>query len=186
MRFLVARRTMVAIAVLMLGGCAAKLTAKHDTNPDVDMSQYRTFSWISDKPHIGMPGRPPNPLNSQRIMQAITSELGEKGYNFVREPAEADFVVSFTTVARDKVTVEAYPVTYRRARFNSPLYSATAVSTRDYLEGTLAIDVFDRVSREPAWHGWGSKSLSASEIKNSAELIEKAVGAILRNFPQAG
>ena len=174
---------LVAVAAVALSACATKIAAKYDADPDANFERYETYAWISESPHIAAAGQRVNPLNSQRIMRAIAAELTRKGYRMVDSPAEADFVVSFTTGARDKVDVDAYPVTYRGGWGRSRIYSASTVSTREYVEGTLAIDIFDTESKSPAWHGWGSKSLTRSEIEEPAELIDTAVAAILTNFP---
>ena len=46
--------------------------------------------------------------------------------------------------------------------------------TKQYTEGTLTVEFFDRRTKQAAWVGWASKRLSKSRA-NREEVIDQAV-----------
>jgi hypothetical protein len=64
-------------------------------------------------------------------------------------------------------------------------YWGTTVDVRQYREGTLSVDVFDAHRHRPVWHGWAKKELTRSDVENSTQAINKAVKAVLDEFPPA-
>ena len=57
------------------------------------------------------------------------------------------------------------------------------IDVREFTQGRLAIDIFDVKQKQPVWHGHATKSISSSDQKNAEALINKAVAAILKDFP---
>ncbi len=162
-------------------GCASSAKVQTDFNPSADFSNYRSFSFISDKPLlvtvVGV-----SPLLQERLINATRVELTSKGYRFVADPEAADFVVSFTMGARDKIKVTSYPTRYRgQWGWGTGYYNE--VDVRSYTEGTLAIDVFDVKRRSPVWHGWGVKTISTQDRRNPTPVIKEIVAAIFAEFP---
>ena len=47
------------------------------------------------------------------------------------------------------------------------------------------VDVFPSggKSKEPAWHGWASKSVTSADRNNPSPAIQEAVAAIIKRFP---
>ena len=174
---------MVALA-LIAGGCQSIQTYS-DYDHRIDMSGYRTFSWISEHPMIDS-SPSVSPLTEGRVEQAIIDVMQQKGISFVSDVKQADFVVAFTVGSRQKVRVDttSYPVGYRGPFGWGPGYYQD-VNVREYTEGRLAIDIFDTKLHQPVWHGYGTKSISGSDRKNAAAVIHQAVAAILKSFPPA-
>ena len=152
-----------------------------DFNQSADFSSYRSFSFISDKPLleavIGV-----SPLMEGQLINAARNELTSKGYRFTADPEAADFVVSFTMSARDKLKITSYPAKYRSPRGRGTSYD-NDVDVRNYIEGTLAIIIFDAERRSPVWHGWATKTISTQDRRNPTPVIDKVVAAILAEFP---
>ncbi|MCZ6855540.1 MAG: DUF4136 domain-containing protein [Gammaproteobacteria bacterium] len=166
-----------------LFGCASSARVQTDFNPSADFSTYRSFSFISDKPllvaSIGL-----SPLLEGRLINATRGELTSKGYRFVANREMADFVVSFTMGARDKIRVTSYPSNYRGYNqwgWGTSYYNE--VNVRNYTEGTLSIDVFDVKRRNPVWHGWAVKTISTQDRRNPTPVINEVVAAIFADFP---
>ncbi len=171
------------LITFVAAGCASKATVQSDFDAGTDFSSYRTYSFISDKPLISAaPGV--SPLLQGRLIAATQRGLDAKGYRYIDNREQADFVISFTVGARDKIRVNSYPSTYRGAYMGgwaAPYHSE--VDVRNYTEGTLAIDAFDVAERKPVWHGWAVKSITMSERQNPEPLINDIVDAILKEFP---
>lgn len=176
----------IALACLTasLGASCTTTRVHSDFDPAVDFGRYTTFSWISDRPLIrprGQDGMYVSPLDMQRIRSAIQSELTARGYRFLDDNRNVDFVVSFTVGARDKIDVDAYPAPYR-GPWRWPYYG-DAVRVHTYTEGLLAIDIFDGEMRRPVWHGLARKRISGSDSVMAGRLIQEEVAAILHEFP---
>ncbi len=165
----------------MLFGCTTSINVQSDFNQSADFSSYRSFSFISDKPLleavIGV-----SPLLEGLLIKAARNELTSKGYRFAADSETADFVVSFTMSARDKIKITSYPAKYRSPRRRETSYY-NDVDVRNYIEGTLAIVIFDVERRSPVWHGWAMKTISAQDRRNPTPVIDKVVAAILAEFP---
>lgn len=179
------RIVILATALLALGACATGFDVMTDHDPAQDFSNYETFSWISNTPLIRVTNQPVNPMLETRLMAITEETLRGKGYRYVRNPGQADFVISFTVGARDKIRVTTYPAGYgyRGYGWGGGYWGATQVDARQYTEGMLAIDVFDVGKKTPVWHGAGTKSITRSDRDNLDETIRSAVGAILADFP---
>jgi Domain of unknown function (DUF4136) len=175
----------VVVGALVLSACATTLQTHSDHDPSQSFAGYHTFAWLTDQPMIAAPEdvASVSPLNRRRIEQAVEEELADKG--FQKSPARdsADFVVSYTVGARDRLDVQSYPVPYRGPWLWGWSYYGHDVDVMMYREGTLAIDVFDNKTHQPVWHGWGSRRIDEHDVKHAAELIPPAVAAILKNFP---
>ena len=174
-----------ATCAFMLAGCATTLETHSDHDRSHDFSTYRQFAWMADQPMMAAPEDVArvSPLNRRRIEQAIEKELVRKGFRMVPERDAADFVVSYTVGARDRLDVRSYPTPYRGPWLWGYPYFGHDVDVTTYQQGTLSIDVFDGKTHQPVWHGWGTKRISESDVKNAGELIPPAVASILKNFP---
>jgi hypothetical protein len=173
-----------AAGLLMLTGCATKLETHADHDRSQSFANYRRFAWMADQPMMAAPEDVArvSPLNRRRIEQAIEKELAGKGFQKVGRDA-ADFVVSYTVGARDRLDVQSYPTPYRGPWLWGYPYFGHDVDVTTYQQGTLSIDIFDGKTHQPVWHGWGTKRISESDVKNAAELIPPAVASILKSFP---
>jgi hypothetical protein len=174
-------RGIVAVALaVMTAGCGS-LSVKSDVNPSVDFDNYKNFAWVSPNPLVGLPAGG-NPLLEQRIMDITKALLTAKGYGYVADPERADFVVGFGIGAPDEVRIDSYPARYRGTWHWSPVY-ARDVHIRHYVEGRLTVDVFDVVTEQPAWHGWSTKNVTATDPNASRALLRETLTAILARFP---
>jgi len=175
--------------LLLAGACETSVrVGQADFDPDADFDGYKSFAWISDKPMIIAGERPPrmSPLLEDRIKGAIRTNLTGKGYAFQDDPEAADITVSFTIGARDKIDVRSYPTAYRgswgwgRGYWG---YGGSRTVTWNYVEGTLAIDLFDRAKAQPVWHGWATKEILEPEKLDVEKAVKEVVDGILENFP---
>lgn len=183
------------VGFLILSGCAATPSVFTDFDRAQSFDNYRTFAWINDDPMTVVGDRGPNPLVAQRIAAAIRETLASKGYRFVTKREQADFAVSFTVGARDQLeirereVVDFYGPHWRWGYdyfgvVRPPSFPRTEVTTRQYVEGSLAIDIFDVQRKSPVWHGNASKRLTRAEREGTdSGDIGAAVATILAGFP---
>ncbi len=184
---------MILAAVMLLSACASTFKATYDHDPNQDFSNYQTFAWISKNPmQIGATSRMPSPLLEPRIMSSLENALAAKGYRWVKNANDADFVLSFTIGSREEIKIDSYPTTAGGARYGYPARGGwggayygygTETNVRQYTKGMLAVDIFDVNERRPVWHGVATKTISESDREKRDETIKAAVDAILAGFP---
>ena len=180
----VATRLGVLLFLPLLVSCASTgVKGESDYDPTADFGSYKVFSWISERPLVASGSTPIlNPLFETYLKRSTVSELRRKGYRFVADPSDADFVIAFTVGARDMLRIDSYPSYYRgRSRWGGAYYQN--VSTTQYTEGQLAIDVFDIRKRTPVWHGWVTKRIRKSDIEDPSSAVDEVVAAVLANYP---
>jgi hypothetical protein len=171
-----------AVTAVVALGCAST-RAYSDFDPNARFESYRTFAWIGEEPGSLAAGHDPgdrgvDPLLARRIRATIERQLAARGYRQVESLDAADFVVTFSVGAREKIQVDTYPVA---GGWYGGWYATSGVSARSYTEGTLSIDVFDGESHQAVWHGWASQAIRDSTDR--ARLVEDVVTAILAKFP---
>jgi len=175
--------------LLLCSACETSVrVGQADFDPAADFNSYRTFAWISDKPMIISGDKPPrmSPLLETRIMEEIRGNLTGKGYRYLEDPKTADLTVSFTVGAHDKIDIRSYPTAYQGSwgwGRNYWGYGGSKTVTWNYVEGTLAIDLFDRAKGQPVWHGWASKEILDPEKLDVEKTVKEVVDGILENFP---
>lgn len=179
-------KLLLLLALAVLGGCASSLQSRADHDRTQDFSKYRTYAWVADDPLIQPPegAEDVSALNRRRIADAIESELAGKGFQKVPASSDPSFTVAYTVGARDRLDVHSYPDAYRHHPWpwGYP-YFGERVDVTAYMEGVLAIDIFDGASKRPVWHGRAAKRITEKDIELAAERIPPAVKSILRDFP---
>ncbi len=167
-------------AAVSLAACSSAPTISADFDRGRDFSVYQSFSWMPERTLLVAQSTPVSPLLEGQLKRATRSALTAKGLRFVADPEQADMVVSFLLGSRDKIRVDSYPTTYRTWSRGAPLDQSGTV--RNYAEGTLYIDLFDRQLHAPVWHGWATKTIHASDRGNE-RLMSDIVTGILAQFP---
>jgi hypothetical protein len=173
--------TCLFVSIVAAGCATAPVEARSDFDSSADFTSYRSFGWISEHP-LAFVDPSTSPQFEGRAMTAISEVLQDKGYRFEADGRQADFVVSFSLGARDEVRVNSYPAQYDNV-WESEGQVQQAADVRTYTEGTLAIDLFDVERRQPVWHGWVVKTISANDRANASAVTRELVEAILAKFP---
>ncbi len=188
-------RTFFAVGLsLLVTACATIPNIVTDSDPAQDFSSYSKFAWASDNPMIAVGDHNVSGLVQKEIADSIKTTLASRGYQYVTDVQSADFAISYTVGARDKVSVSTYPDFFFADRLNwgwgnqyfRPYRSTIPVDrtvVRNYTEGTLSIDIYDVTRKSPVWHGKGEKRLSRKEMKGEDIDILTDVQAILAGFP---
>ena len=187
------RTALLLLLVLTLSACATPLKSFVDVADQAEFDELRTYAWITDEPMFASNAVSPvvvNPLNEQRIRTALEEQLENKGYRKVTID-QADFAVSFTLGARERVRIQQY---YNDFGYNYYGYYhgfsrfglgygglGSSVSARTFTEATLVVDIFENTENEAIWHGSATRRLSRDNTTH--ELIEEAVTALLAEYP---
>lgn len=175
------------LVVLFLSSCTS-VRVLSDYDRAANFNEYKSYAFYKtgiDKAQI-------SDLDKKRILRAIETEMGSKG--FVKSDSP-DILVSIFTKEREQVDVYN---NYWGGGFGwgwSPYYwgggfgpgwgwgwGGNSVSTRT--EGSLYIDLIDAKNKELVWQGKGVGTLSNSKnIEKKEARIQEFVSEILQQYP---
>ena len=175
--------SMLLLLTAYLISCGPSLKVTDDYDKSVNFDQYKTFAlYNSDSIHDAI-----SPLNQQRILAAIKSEMAKKG--FQENTGTPDVLVNVTAILQNRVAVSSttdyygYGGTYRPYYWGGGMGSSTTnYNVQHYKDGSLIIDVIDASSKKLIWQGIGNKEID-KPAKDPDAAISKAVASIMESFP---
>ncbi len=166
--------------ILVLGACSTTYTPETDQSSDYNFSTAKTFNVVGDdklkNPMI-------SDINRSRIDSALITSLTKQGKTAVNKNS-ADVLISYFIVTKDKVKVTS-SYSGRYGRYGVHGYGGlSGIDARDYVEGTLIIDVIDNESQKTIWRSTLTKSLKSYGNAAERELaINNAVSSMMESFP---
>ena len=155
-------------AIIFMTGCST-VQVETDYNREVDFSKYKSYRWI---PHVK--GTEDNPLMNDPLIEghvksAVNAEMATKGFTKIEE-GHPDFLMAYYFTARNRVDVTHY---YG--------YWYSHPNVYQYKEGTLIIDIVDRVDKQLIWRGWATGVLEDRSRIN--DQINHSVQKLMRKYP---
>jgi hypothetical protein len=159
---------------LLLFGCAGQIQTTSTYDDSASFSAYKTFAqapppaYATDIPLY-------SEATGREIQRKIAHNLEQKGL----QPAtwdEADLQVSFMLGGQERQDDEYWP--------GWDWYGPGDVTTENYVQGCLVIDIADRAKKRLIWHGYGSDNLFSQT--SSDETFKQAVDAVLAKYPPPG
>ncbi|MEB0205553.1 DUF4136 domain-containing protein [Pseudomonas sp. CCC3.1] len=191
------RRIALLGLALLLSACES-MQVSHDFNPAVDFAQFRTWAW-KDPAVQYQPNNPmlKSDLTEQRIIQAVSSQLDQRGLRPVAAGGKPDLLVqTYLIVAnRQEQVVTNYGYggpwggpwgVYGGGPWGGYWGPAAYNETRNviYQVGTLQIDLTDAKDGRLVWRGSAEKVLNDSPTpQERSAAIREAVTKILNNYP---
>jgi Domain of unknown function (DUF4136) len=169
--------------VLLIAGCElSKPMIRADYDPNVDFSRYRTFGFYeklaTDQQY--------QTLTTQYFKAAVIREMTKRGYALVEN--DPDLMINFNIQLQEKqqIRTSGYPAGYYGYRWGN--YGAWGgynydSYTYEYTEGTMNIDMVDRVRNQMVWEGVGIGRVTEDERANAEQSIDEAVALIFEKFP---
>lgn len=162
----------VCVVVLVGVGCSS-VSVNHDYDPQVNFSQYKTFSWLP------IPAKATtNQLVVRRIKDAMTRQLEAKGILLVSQ--NSNFLIAMHGTTQEKLDIQDWGYSSPRAAY----WGQRDISVQQYTEGTLIVDFIDAQSKQMFWRGVakGAVDPGASPEKRSKR-IDEGVSKLLEKFP---
>lgn len=176
------------LALMLLASCTS-VRVLSDYDKGANFNDYKSYAFYKtgiDKAHI-------SDLDKKRILKAIESEMGTRGFVKSENP---DILVSIFTKEKDQVDV--YTNNFGWGGWGGwgwggwgwgwgpgywgPNYYGPNVSTRT--EGSLYIDLIDAKNKELVWQGKGIGTLgNMNNMEKKEARIREFVSEILQAYP---
>lgn len=183
----------IVMVALLVSACGSGVKVTSDMDKTVDFSKYKTYEyygWAENSDQIL------TQFDKERIEGAFGREFSNRGWNYTQ--SNGDAIVSLFIVVDKKTSYTTYTDHYNTGMYGgmySPRYgygygtmgtgfgsSTSTTQQRDYLVGTLIVDVFDAETKNHIWQGIGKKTVSENTSKRE-ERINTAVAEIMKAFP---
>ncbi|MDP9064405.1 MAG: DUF4136 domain-containing protein [Pseudomonadota bacterium] len=178
--------------IAALAGCSG-LPVRTDVNPSLSVATCRSYAFADE--HVANADQPSafgNPLNGDRLRQAIQANLAAKGIQQVADRRAADCVVGYAMGTR-QVLDDFYG---GFGGFRGGLgygwggwggwggyggfgYDEPFVRN----ETRVSVDLFDAKTRVPIWHASVSQSIGDLRGPAAVEKINAAANAIFAKYP---
>jgi hypothetical protein len=193
-RFLIAS---LALGLLAAGGCAGPKVIT-DFDPSAEFSAFRTFAFtgLTDRDQGEVLD---NSLMRKRIEEIVGWQLTAKGLRQVGVEDRSDLLVHFWVGVKDKQRVESTGMTagayggrygwrpgypYGDSYGGGVGYYGDGVTTFEYQEGTLIVDLAESSKNELVWRATIMAILRGSPEEN-LELANKGVAKAFEAYPPA-
>lgn len=168
---------------IAVGGCgASKPLIRSDFDHAADFKLYHSFGFFEK---LATEDRYES-LTTQYLKAAVTREMESRGYELVEK--DANLLINFNIKLKDKqqVRTSAYPAGYYGYRWG--YYGAWGgynydTYVYDYTEGTLNIDMVDRVRKQMVWEGVAIGKVRKKDFDNAEKVIDSTVALIFQKFP---
>ncbi|WNC67136.1 DUF4136 domain-containing protein [Thalassotalea nanhaiensis] len=160
----------------LLSACSTTYEAESDYNNAYNFNEVESYHVIGDaqykNPYL-------SDMNRERINDSISAELAKLKLE-QQNKSSADVLISYFVVTKDKVKVTSSPVGY--GRYGA--YGQTHINARDYVEGTIVIDVIDNKTHKSIWRSSINKSVKEFDTpEERSQEIAKVIKAMFSEFP---
>ena len=177
---------LLAFAVV-LGGCQTS-QVNHDFDASRDFGAYRSWSWKAP----ALQYRPDDPriksdLTEQRIRQAVSDQLDQRGLRAAPGGTQADLTVQAYLIVEDRQ--QQVSTNYGggwggpwNGYWGAPMYNETRNIT--YKVATLQIDLLDGKDGKLVWRGSDEQLMSSTPSpEDRSAAIRATVSRVLSNYP---
>jgi Domain of unknown function (DUF4136) len=168
-------KTLLGFCLIFCSAACSTISVNYDYDKKVNFPGYKTYEWHAIPRTVEM-----NDLLINRVKNAANRVLQSKGFREVSE--NPDFLIAIHTSKQQKVEIidwgYAYGPYWRRG------YGYGGVDLRQYVEGTLILDVVDAIKNELVWRGSATGIVDPYlSPEKRTENIDAAVARILDKFP---
>ncbi len=172
----VQRVAFVLIGMLFLAGKLSAQQVKTDYDRNANFGQYKTYSWE----HV----KTKDPLDVERIKNAVNAALAEKGWTQVNSGGDVSVIAMEMT--HDQQTLNTFYDGFGGGwgwrRFGGGGFGEATTTTDTYKVGTVVVDLFDTKNKQLIWRGAATDTLSNNSDKNIKNL-DKGVEKMFKQFP---
>jgi hypothetical protein len=158
-------------------GCSG-ISTTSDWDESYDFSTLSTYAWTEQELEGGV-----SEIMVRRMYAAVDDDLAAKGFS-KKDVHTADVLLAYHTGTQDRQQYDTYG--YGAGGWWGGYWGGgmTTTSVRTYTEGTLILDVVDRVKNELVWRGSATDTIDEmNSPEQRVQLIQNAVTELLKDFP---
>jgi hypothetical protein len=170
-------------AVLLLAACASAPKIFVNQDPSADFSKYKTYNY---EPVLGTDERKDyRSILSNYMVNAMDREMQGRGYTLSDNP---DLLINFYIHTEEKIRTTQSPSMgggyygYRGGYYGA--YGGYDTTVTQYTEGTLNIDLVDRVTATLVWEGVTIGKITDKVRENLEGAVNGAVPEIMAEYGQ--
>lgn len=179
----------LVVLALSLDACAPSVKVRSDTDPGVDMRQYKTYDFFSQ---LGVEGDGYSNLLGQHFREAISSQMNARGY---AESSTPQLQINVTIGAEEKMRVNTYQDPYLYGGYygyrgfgpygNPWGYAGgtTRTTVSQYTQANVYIDMVDASEHKLVWQGVATFTLTDKMREQMRETVSNTVDKIFTQFP---
>ncbi len=166
----------IALLFILLDCSSVRVMVNYDET--VTFSDYSTFRFVNPRQQqANRPGAVSNPFITGEVIREIRPVMESKGFIEADSEEAADLLVVFYTQVKNRS--DYIPPTYTVGPWGRVRRTSLGHVVQ-YKEGTLVIDIVDRLKKEMVWQGIGQGVLNRN---NPAENLVECIQEILEPFP---
>jgi hypothetical protein len=162
-------------AAAFVGTITFAQSITYDFDATANFSRFKTYAWISGT-------SVPDALNHQRIVAAISTQLGSKGLTRIDREANPDLYVAYHAAFDRDLQITGFGSGWSGFRLPGS-YSGSA-RAEEILKGMLLVDVMDTRTRVIVWRGIAAKDIDVNAKPDEREKnINKTAEKMFKNYP---
>ncbi len=175
---------------LLLASCATRYDIRSQTALNANLTSYHTYAFMA-KPGTDKDGY--KTLTTQALERAVNREMYARGYTPATVGSEPDLVINFNIKEKDKVQGDGPGLGYGLGFGYGPgwgygygyglgldnYYNSIQTVT----EGSLVVDLIDRVHNEVVWSGTAVGQITKKSLDHPDETIDRSVAEIFARYP---
>ena len=172
---------------LLLGGCATHGDVRSQLAQNANLAAYRTYGFL---PKLGTDKDGYKTLTTQALERAVGREMIARGYVPAGPDIQPDLLINFNVKEKDKVEGDLGPGGAWGYGWGRHFGYGYGFGLDDYYngvttvtEGSLMIDLIDRVRNEAVWSGTAVGELTKKVLDNPGPHIDQAVADIFARYP---
>jgi Domain of unknown function (DUF4136) len=175
----------LASAFVLVASLAPAQDVGYNFDQQADFAKYKTYKWVAVKG-----AEQPNELVAKQIMDSIDRQLATKGLTRT-DSDTADLYVAYQVAVDQEKQMTTFDTGYAMGpgwggRYHGGYYGGgTSTSTTSTIHvGTVALDMYDRASKQLVWRGMASKQLDPkAKPEKRQKNLDKAMQKLLKNYP---
>jgi hypothetical protein len=158
----------IIMIALLTTACSKRVYS--DRASGVDFSAYKTYAWLPNGKDTTQANVYDNEITYQHIRQAVDNEMSKRGYTV--DATNPDLVMLIHLNFENKQQLVSNPLlgsygyyypgysygpwypSYYYGYYNMPYIYGAGISSIQYTQGTLVIDLIDRKKNSLIWRGW--------------------------------
>ena len=181
------RTSLLLFCALLFSACSSTATtpsAATDFNPGFDFSRVKNIA-IQPIDRTVLSTIMVSDIQVANINRAITDELTHRGYKIVSSNADADMLLSWHLVTKERTDVRGYDTSSRYNCWNCRAGAGGADVGANYVtQGTFIVDMVDPVGLQSVWRSTFESRISGRPDAAEAEANRRdAAAAIFSKFP---